>query len=126
MNQSHQGIVLFAHGSRDPLWHKPMEAVAHAMRQAAPHVPVVCAYLELSSPDLPTACQSLLQAGVTEVKVVPMFLGVGKHAREDLPVLMNALRQQHPGVQFSLQRAVGEEPQVVHLLAKIALERSPD
>ena len=27
-----------------------------------------------------------------------MFLGVGKHAREDLPVLMEDLRRAHPGI----------------------------
>jgi sirohydrochlorin cobaltochelatase len=118
------GIVLFAHGSRDPLWHKPMEAVAEAMRHAAPGVPVVCAYLELSSPDLPTACQNLVQLGVQRISVVPMFLGVGKHAREDLPVLMNALRAQHPAIGFTQQRAVGEEPRLVELLANIALGRT--
>ena len=118
------GIVLFAHGSRDPLWHKPMEAVAQAMRQTAPGVPVVCAYLELSSPDLPTACLNLVQLGVQRISVVPMFLGVGKHAREDLPVLMNALRAQHPAIGFTQQRAVGEEPLLVELLANIALGRT--
>lgn len=126
MTTPQQGIVLFAHGSRDPLWHKPMEAVALAMRQASPEVPVVCAYLELSSPDLPAACQSLMQTGVQHIKVVPMFLGVGKHAREDLPMLMATLRLQHPSITFALQRAVGEEPRLVELLAKIALESDPD
>ncbi len=120
-SESGLGIVLFAHGSRDPLWHKPMEAVAQAMRQIAPGVPVVCAYLELSSPDLPTACQNLVQLGVRRINVVPMFLGVGKHAREDLPVIMNELRTQHPAIGFTQQRAVGEEPLLVELLANIAL-----
>ena len=51
-----------------------------------------------------------------------MFLGVGRHVREDLPVLMDGLRLQHPGVDIVLQAAVGENPQLVALLAKIALE----
>jgi sirohydrochlorin cobaltochelatase len=118
------GIVLFAHGSRDPLWHKPMEAVAGAMRQSSPQVPVVCAYLELSTPDLSTACAGLVQLGVQRINVVPMFLGVGKHAREDLPVLMDALRSEHPAILFTQQRAVGEEPLLVELLANIALGRT--
>jgi sirohydrochlorin cobaltochelatase len=50
-----------------------------------------------------------------------MFLGVGKHAREDLPVLMNELKYAHPQVVFSLQAAVGEHPAVVDLLARIAV-----
>ena len=30
------GIVLFAHGSRDPLWHKPIEAVSARIAALAP------------------------------------------------------------------------------------------
>ena len=119
---STQGVVLFAHGSRDPLWHKPMEAVAAAISLTVPDIPVVCAYLELSSPDLFTACANLLAQGVHRITVVPMFLGVGRHAREDLPLLMAELKQKHPDVFFALRPAVGEDPRLVELLAKIALE----
>jgi sirohydrochlorin cobaltochelatase len=83
-----KAIVLFAHGSRDPLWHKPMEAVAARIVAMAPDTPVACAYLELSKPDLPTAVATLLALGVHTISVLPLFLGVGKHAREDLPRLI--------------------------------------
>ena len=119
------GVVLFAHGSRDPLWHKPMEAVAAAMAKTQPATPVVCAYLELSTPDLSAACATLLARGVRNITVVPMFLGVGRHAREDLPLLMTDLKQQHPEVIFTLRPAVGEDPRLIEMLAKIALEGAP-
>ncbi len=116
------GIVLFAHGSRDPLWHQPMEAVAAQIRQKEPEAVVACAYLELSQPDLPTAVGALVAQGVQSVRIVPMFLGVGKHAREDLPVLVQALRDTYPELALNLQKAVGENPRLVDLLAQIALE----
>lgn len=116
------GLVLFAHGSRDPLWHKPLEAVAAHIAATSPETTVVCAYLELSTPDLAAATQGLVDAGIQAIAIVPMFLGVGRHAREDLPVLLDAMRQQHPQVQFTLRPAVGEDTRLVQLLAKIALE----
>lgn len=116
-----RGIVLFAHGSRDPLWRQPVEAVARRIGQREPPVQVRCAYLELMEPDLPTATAELAATGVRSVTVVPMFLGVGKHAREDLPVLMAALQQQYPAIQFTLQTAVGEDPRLLDLMAEIAL-----
>ncbi|APW42841.1 sirohydrochlorin chelatase [Rhodoferax saidenbachensis] len=120
--QQRPGIILFAHGSRDPLWHKPMEAVAARLKELSPLTPVQCAYLELSTPDIAQATLELTNAGVNAITIVPLFLGVGKHAREDLPLLVAGLRAQHPQVQFSLQGAVGESPRLVHLLAEIALE----
>lgn len=116
-----KGIVLFAHGSRDPLWHKPMEAVARQITLQQDDSDVVCAYLELSSPDLPTAVARLVGQGCLAITVVPMFLGVGKHAREDLPALMQILRTEHTEVDFSLQPAVGENPRLIALLAEIAM-----
>lgn len=121
-NPATNGIVLFAHGSRDPLWHKPMEAVAAQITSMAPNTPVVCAYLELSQPDLPTAVAGMLAQGVTTISVLPLFLGVGKHAREDLPRLVAELQSLHPGVRFKLNPSIGEDARLVRLLAEIAVD----
>ncbi|MBI2772158.1 MAG: CbiX/SirB N-terminal domain-containing protein [Burkholderiales bacterium] len=116
-----KAIILFGHGSRDPLWRQPMEAVAARLRAAQPGLPVACAYLELDTPDLPTAAEPLLASGAAHITIVPMFLGTGRHAREDLPLLVEALRQAHPAAAFVLQSPVGENPELLDLLAKIAM-----
>jgi sirohydrochlorin cobaltochelatase len=117
-----RAVVLFAHGSRDPLWHKPMEAVAETLASAEPDLAVRCAYLEISQPDLATACVELADLGIQRITVVPMFLGVGRHAREDLPSLVKELREKLPSVDFELRPAVGEDPRLIQLLAGIAAE----
>jgi sirohydrochlorin cobaltochelatase len=101
-----------------------MEEVARQIALAQTEAVVVCAYLELSTPDLPTAVSKLVDGGVQAITVVPMFLGVGKHAREDLPELTAALRLQYPEVRFTLQPAVGENPRLIALLSEIALSGS--
>lgn len=117
-----QAIILFGHGSRDPLWRGPIEAVAARISAANPAVPVRCAYLELSEPSLATAVAQLVPAGITSLAVVPMFLGMGRHAREDLPALVAELESTYPGVAFVLRPAVGEDPRLIGLLAEIAAE----
>ncbi|MBB1602509.1 sirohydrochlorin chelatase [Variovorax sp. UMC13] len=114
-------VVLFAHGSRDARWREPVEAVARRMNELQPGVPVACAYLELVEPDLPTAAGRLIADGARALRVVPLFLGMGKHVREDLPQLVEALRAAHPEVAFSLVPAVGETAEVIDLLAQVAL-----
>ena len=116
-----RGIVLFAHGSRDPLWCRPVEAVASRIQALAPAVLVCCAYLEMMEPDLPTATRNLVAAGARRISVVPMFLGVGRHARQDLPKLMQALAHEHSRISFNLQPAIGEDQRIVELMAEIAL-----
>jgi sirohydrochlorin cobaltochelatase len=117
-------IILFAHGSRDPLWHKPIQAVAERISQRAPRTVVRCAYLELTEPDLPHVTNALVAEGATSLNVVPMFLGVGRHAREDLPALIQTLKTAHPAVDIHCQPAVGEQDSLLDLLAEIALGRA--
>jgi len=114
------GIVLFAHGSRDARWREPIEAVARRVAERDACAVVSCAYLELMSPDLSSATNALLAQGATSIRVVPMFLGIGKHLREDLPKLLETLRHDHPKIMFTLDTAVGEQPAVIELLADIA------
>jgi sirohydrochlorin cobaltochelatase len=114
-------VVLFAHGSRDPLWRAPIEAVAAHVRHISPHTPVACAYLELCEPSLPDAVQTLVNQGVTDIRLLPVFFGMGKHAREDLPELAGALRAQHPTLRLTVLPAAGEHPALTALLAHMAL-----
>ena len=117
-----RAIVLFAHGSRDPQWRLPIEAVAAQIRARQPTAAVSCAYLEMCSPSLPDAAALLIAEGAREVRVFPLFLGVGKHAREDLPMLLTSLQIEHPDVVFELLPTVGEDERLTALIAKIALE----
>ena len=117
-----RAVILFGHGSRDPLWRLPIEAVAARLAQQHPEWLVRCAYLELTQPDLPSAAAELVGEGAGSLTVIPMFLGTGRHAREDLPALISQLIQAHPAVELRLQPPVGEDSRVLDLLAKIAAE----
>jgi sirohydrochlorin cobaltochelatase len=114
------GLLLFAHGARDPAWARPFEAVAGRARGSIPGLVVELAFLEFMAPDLPTAGARLVAAGCGAVRVVPLFLGAGGHVRKDLPILMAALRESHPQVAWSLAPAVGEADAVIAAMAEVA------
>lgn len=115
------GLILFAHGARDPRWAAPFEAVAARIRAQRPQLQVQLAFLELMTPDLATAGATLAAAGCRRVQVLPMFLGTGGHLRRDLPPMVSRLQAQHPQVQWQLQAAVGEHPLVGEAMAAAAL-----
>ncbi len=116
-----RGIVVLAHGSRDPQWRAPIEAVAGCIRSRQPGTPVRCAYLEICAPSLPEAATDLIAAGTRQIRVFPIFFGLGKHAREDLPRLVEQIRKEHPGVVVELLPTAGEYEQLTRLMADIAL-----
>lgn len=118
------GVILFAHGSRDPLWRLPIDAVAQEMTRRWPQLSVACAFLELTTPDLATTVETLMMQGKTHLRIVPMFLGVGRHAREDLPQLVADLAAAYPQVRFDLQASIGEHPAMTQLMAEIAASPS--
>jgi sirohydrochlorin cobaltochelatase len=124
MTASSTGLLLFAHGARDPAWARPFEAVAARCRTARPDRPVELAFLEFMAPGLAQAGTRLAQAGCTSVDVLPLFLGAGGHVRKDIPVLMAQLQAEHPGVQWRLHPAVGEADAVIGAMAAVALEAS--
>ena len=118
-----RGVVLFAHGSRDPLWKQPVEAISRRVAELDASVQVRCAYLEWIDPDLSQCVEDLATSGVQQITIVPLFLGVGRHAREDLPRLVTDLATRHPALEFSLQPSIGEQPALIELVAQLVLSR---
>ena len=118
------GVLMFAHGARDPRWAAPFEQIVARVRTARPEQPVRVAFLELMQPDIRTAAAELVHDGCTRIDVLPLFLGAGGHVRKDLPPLLEQLRGTHEGVEFTLHPAVGEAPALIAAIADIALDLS--
>ncbi len=120
------GLLLFAHGARDPQWARPFEAVAARCKAQRGEDRVALAFLEFMAPDLVAGGSALVAAGCSAVDVVPLFLGAGGHVRKDIPVLMARLQAEHPGVQFRLRPAIGEADGVIAAMAAVALASPGD
>jgi sirohydrochlorin cobaltochelatase len=116
-----KAIILFAHGSRDPLWHGPIKAIATRIKEMSTDLEVRCAYLELTEPTLMQTTTELSKLGCTQVHITPLFLGVGKHAREDLPQLVQELKQSHPLIEITCAPSIGEDARMIDAIAKVSL-----
>ena len=119
---ANRGLVLLAHGARDPAWATPFEAVAARVRERAPDAQVRLAFLELMTPTLADAARELAGLGCASIDVVPAFLGMGGHVRRDVPAQIEKLRQAHPAITWTLHEALGETPRVIAALADATLD----
>jgi sirohydrochlorin cobaltochelatase len=125
---STSGLLLLAHGARDPAWALPFEAVAERIRAAQPGLKVSLAFLEFMSPGIVAGGRTMALDGCKHIDLVPLFLGAGGHVRKDLPVFVEQLRTEFPAVAWRLQPAIGEVRSVIEAMADaaIAMLSSPD
>jgi sirohydrochlorin cobaltochelatase len=116
-----RGLLLFAHGARDPRWAMPFEDLARRVRALDRATEVQLSFLEFMAPTLHEGGERLVAAGCTVVDVIPLFLGTGGHVRKDLPGLLDALAAEHGFVHWRLRAAIGEVDSVVQAMAEAAL-----
>ena len=129
-----QALILFAHGSRDPDWARPLHGLRDAVAALCPQLPVTLAFLEFMQPTLTQVIaqlaseSSLGEAGAAsqplqplqplrQLRLVPLFLAQGNHTRRDLAALIAQAQQDHPGLQIEILPALGEVPAVMQALA---------
>jgi sirohydrochlorin cobaltochelatase len=119
MNQ--RALILFAHGARAASWAAPFERLRELTQAKVPELPVSLAFLELMEPRLPEHVAALAAGGVTEITIVPVFLGRGGHLLRDLPLIVDELKAAHPGLAIKVVGAVGEDPDVLNAMAQYCI-----
>jgi sirohydrochlorin cobaltochelatase len=115
-----QGLILVAHGSRDPEWSRPFERLTAVLEKKLPAVAIALCYLE-HGPSLEEALAALTAKGAGAIRVVPLFLGAGGHVKQDIPKLVAAA---NPGVPVTIDAPIGEQDRLIDAIAEgIALPR---
>lgn len=104
------GILLIAHGSRNPLANQDLFDLADRMASERPDAIVEASFLELAEPDIATAGALCVERGAASVLMIPYFLSSGVHLVRDLSGARDALQQRFPRVPFVLGRALGPDP----------------
>jgi sirohydrochlorin cobaltochelatase len=113
-----QAIVLFAHGARDPEWARPFQRIRALVEQRLPSVPLRLAFLEAMQPDLAHAIDELAAQGSTHVSIVPLFMAQGGHLRQDVPRLLETIRQRHANITLTLGSPIGEVDAILQQIAQ--------
>jgi sirohydrochlorin cobaltochelatase len=119
-----RGLVLFAHGARDPEWARPFEAIRDRIRSRRPENPVELAYLEVMTPTLEEAVEAVVARGASAVTVFPLFMAQGGHLKHDLPRILDAIRASRPHVPISLESAVGDVPEILDAITAWIVDRA--
>jgi sirohydrochlorin cobaltochelatase len=104
------GILLLAHGAKNPGWSQPFDKIANHLKIISPNNSIVLGYLNFIHPSLPEAGKYLVAQNCKYISVIPLLFGTGKHIQEDIPQAIDHLSAQYPHIIWKLYPAIGEIP----------------
>lgn len=113
------GIVLLAHGARDPRWREPFDKILEMLIEHSGTLASL-SFLDHMEPKFLYACQEVIKAGANEIVVVPLFIGAGGHVRQDVPELVREAERE-TGVSITVTQAIGEQTEVLRAIAETSL-----
>lgn len=116
------GIVLFAHGARDPLWAEALHRLVAKLNSRRSGVATEVAFLEHMQPNLEAAIARLASLGIERITLVPLFMGRGGHLRRDLPQIVERACEANPGVLVRTTDAMGEADAILNAITGWVLE----
>ena len=114
-----KGILVIAHGSRAKETEATLDAVLSMVKTKLPEIVIECAFMEFSDRTVEKGVSALATKGVTEIKVVPYFLFMGIHLKQDIPNIVAGCAANYPGIRI----AMGEPLGVDERLADIVVDR---
>lgn len=117
-----QGFLILAHGSRAKEAETTLNRVVEKMRKVMGNEFVEKANMELSGPDIFEGIENLVQKGVSQVVVVPMFLFQGQHIQHDIPRLVQEAEEKFSQIDIKMARHIDADDRLVQILVDRARE----
>jgi sirohydrochlorin cobaltochelatase len=105
--------MLCGHGSRNRRAVDEFAALAGALKQRLPGVPVEYGYLEFANPVIHYGLDRLRAEGTRHVLAVPGMLFAAGHAKNDIPSVLKTYEAAHPGVRITYGRELGVDPRML-------------
>ena len=109
------GLLMIAHGTRDPRGAEEMAELVAAVGDLVP-VPVGAAWLEdFSDPQGVEGARPLIDAGADALVTVPLLNFAAGHAKTDVPEQVTEIRAAFPDVPLRHGRVLGVHPDLLSL-----------
>lgn len=110
------GVLLVFHGARDDDGMAEFFTFLKVVQQAWAPLPVQPAFLEFVEPSILDGVAQMVEQGVREILVLPLFLVPASHLKSDVPAAIQYLRARYPHVEFRYGRHLGITPLLTDIL----------
>lgn len=122
--KGHTGVIVVGHGSRLPYNKQTIELHTDLLRKMGIRN-VYSAFNEFNEPSVEDVMNKLLLTGVDEIIVLPLFISLGDHLKNDIPAkikLKDGINEdsfQHDGRTVTVKYAlpIGQDPRLTEILS---------
>jgi sirohydrochlorin cobaltochelatase len=117
-------LILFAHGSKDPVWLETFNKLARDLGAQLGKDRIDLAFMEFAEPTLFDVLGDATADGAHDIKILPLFLSAGGHVSRDIPRLVDSAKVRFPELDIELLPPIGEYRSfaaLVHWIARSAL-----
>lgn len=108
-------LLLIGHGSRDDQGRQNVLDFAAAYQALDRSRPVIPCFLELTEPTIQAGVDRCVEAGYTDISVLPVLLFAARHNKFDVTNELDRARARHPQVRFHYGRHFGIAPEILEL-----------
>lgn len=114
-----RSLLVVAHGTPTASDNQPIIQATQQLQGILGYDQSKIGYLDCNQPDIPSAFAELVAQGAEAIDVLPYFLHLGRHVRDDLPAHFAKAREQYSGTTIRIARHLDEE----NILTQICAER---
>ena len=111
-----KGILVIAHGSRATETEATLDAVLEMVREKLPGTIIESAFMEFSERTVRKGVAALASSGATEIRIVPYFLFMGVHMKEDVPAMVAQYAAEHPGITITMAGPLGVDERLADII----------
>lgn len=113
-----KALIITAHGSRKQSSNDEVISLVKKFDRETQHGFdfVVCAYMQLATPDLDHQIDLLAGQGVKKMVVFPFFIGSGSHITTDIPNLIDNAKKRHPDVEIVMTIHLGRLEDIENII----------
>ncbi len=110
-----KSILIISHGSKSSQIIKEVESLAQRVKAKINIGIVEFGFLELISPSIEEGFVSCIKQGASHVFILLNFLNSGKHVDDDIPSIIEGLKELYPDVEVKLSIPIGQHEGIIDL-----------
>ncbi|QGU00246.1 Sirohydrochlorin cobaltochelatase CbiX(small) [Candidatus Syntrophocurvum alkaliphilum] len=111
-----EGIILLGHGSRRKEANEEIRQITELFKKNNNDKVYETAFLSNAKPDMEEAADILVSKGIEKIVMMPVFLVEGIHIKEDIPEVIEKLKNKYPNIEFLIAKHIGPHPSLVNIV----------